>query len=218
MSFGGGAKFPSYKSPGPMPSYVPIDVQSLNALATQYSGEEYKAEAAQLAKTHPELAGAQKTFETQMASRIAGDQPLDPQVQATLARSGLMGAAQSLGVSNLGTGDPGQAAAARNLGINVQQYQQAQRQQALVEFSYANQLFPQRQIGIGGQGAAQSYLSNVIGQNNWNQADYASRVQQSQYQTNLAGQAAASASGQASSTMSTIGSVAGAAVAAVSFS
>jgi hypothetical protein len=217
--FGGGSKFPSYKGPaGGMPPYQPIDINALNALATQTSKGEYTAEQADLAARHPELVGAQKTFETQMASRLAGDQPLDPQVQATLMRSGLQGAAQSLGVSNLGTGSAGQAAAARNLGLNIQQYQQAQRQEALTEFSYANQLFPQRQLGIGGQGAAQAYLSNVIGTNNWNQARYASDVQQAQYQTNLAGQAAASAAGQSNATISTIGSVAGAAVAAVSFS
>jgi hypothetical protein len=51
-----------------------------------------------------------------------GSTPVDPLVQQEMARTGLLGAASSLGASNLGKGSAGQSAVARNLGLSTLKY------------------------------------------------------------------------------------------------
>lgn len=51
-----------------------------------------------------------------------GSTPVDPLVQQEMARTGLLGAASSLGASNLGKGSAGQSAVARNLGLSTLDY------------------------------------------------------------------------------------------------
>lgn len=104
------------------------------------------------------------------------NQPMDPQVQQQMMRAGLSTSAGALGAASLGQGMAGQAAAARQLGLNTQQYGQQRRAEATGDINqYASMLGQGGQlqglgastinaggqtIGLGGsqlQGAAQTY-------------------------------------------------------------
>jgi hypothetical protein len=69
-----------------------------------------------------------KTLKDKGMAMAIGREPITPLVQQQMARAGLLGAAGSMGASNLGTGSAGQAAAARNLGLNIVDYVNNQTQ------------------------------------------------------------------------------------------
>jgi hypothetical protein len=76
---------------------------------------------------------------------------------------------------------------ARNLGLDQMQYQN----QILNQFQMANDTFRPRTFGLSGGDTAQIALANIAGQNNWNQANYAYKVQESQYAAGQGAQQAA---------------------------
>jgi hypothetical protein len=73
-------------------------------------------------------------------------EPIDPQVQQQMMLAGLGSTAGALGGASLGQGMAGQAAAARQLGLNTLQYGQAMRGEAMGDISQAASI-----AGQGGQ-------------------------------------------------------------------
>jgi hypothetical protein len=103
---------------------------------------------------------------TQMGGQLAGaaqqpyqigqqllNQPIDPQVQQQMMRAGLGSASSALGAASLGQGMAGQAAAARQLGLNTMQYGQQRRAEAMGDINqYASMLGAAGQMqGLGAQ-------------------------------------------------------------------
>jgi hypothetical protein len=96
-------------------------------------------------------------------------EPIDPNTQQQMMRAGLGSAAGALGASSLGQGMAGQAAAARQLGLNTVQYGQAMRGEAMSDIGQAASILGQagqikglggQTLGLGGQqlaGGAQTY-------------------------------------------------------------
>jgi hypothetical protein len=80
-------------------------------------------------------------------------EPIDPQTQQQMMRAGLTSAAGSLGAAALGQGMAGQAAAARQLGLNTLQYGQAMRGEAMQDIGQAASILGQagQLRGLGGQ-------------------------------------------------------------------
>jgi len=81
------------------------------------------------------------------------NQPMDPQVQQQMMRAGLGQTAGALGAASLGQGMAGQAAAARQLGLNTMQYGQQRRAEATGDINqYASMLGQGGQLaGLGAQ-------------------------------------------------------------------
>ena len=81
------------------------------------------------------------------------NQPMDPQVQQQMMRAGLGTTAGALGAASLGQGMAGQAAAARQLGLNTMQYGQQRRAEATGDINqYASMLGQGGQLaGLGAQ-------------------------------------------------------------------
>jgi hypothetical protein len=77
-----------------------------------------------------DMTNLQNTYNA-LTSQASGQAPIDPMVQRQLMQSGLGQAANAFGAQSLGSGTAGQANAAANLGLNVQNYIQSQRQNAL---------------------------------------------------------------------------------------
>ncbi len=79
------------------------------------------------------------------------NQPMDPQVQQQMMRAGLGQTAGALGAASLGQGMAGQAAAARQLGLNTMQYGQQRRAEATGDINqYASMLGQAGQLrGLG---------------------------------------------------------------------
>src|SRR5215472_3195741 len=73
-------------------------------------------------------------------------EPIDPVTQQQMMRAGLGSAAGALGAQSLGQGMAGQAAAARQLGLNTLQYGQAMRGEAMSDIGQAASI-----MGQGGQ-------------------------------------------------------------------
>jgi len=80
-------------------------------------------------------------------------EPIDPQTQQQMMRAGLGSAAGALGAASLGQGMAGQAAAARQLGLNTLQYGQAMRGEAMQDIGQAASILGQagQLRGLGGQ-------------------------------------------------------------------
>jgi hypothetical protein len=98
---------------------------------------------------------------------------------------------------------------ARNLGLDQMQYQN----QILNQFNMANDTFRPRTFGLSGADTSQIALANIAGQNNWNQANYAYKVQESQY---AAGQGAQQAALNANASNANTSTAVGAGTTAVS--
>jgi hypothetical protein len=81
------------------------------------------------------------------------NQPVDPLVQQQMMRAGLGSASSALGAASLGQGMAGQAAAARQLGLNTLQYGQQRRAEAMGDINqYASMLGAAGQMkGLGAQ-------------------------------------------------------------------
>jgi hypothetical protein len=161
---------------------------------------------------YPQLYQSQQTFLNNLKTQQSG--AVTPQLQNLWTRSGLTGALGATGGWSLGTGTTGMANVARNLGGNQMQYQQ----QLMNQFNTANATFQPRTFGLSGADASQIALSNIAGQNNWNQANYAYKVQESQFAENMAAQqsvmSANAANAQTGNILSGAGSVAALAVVA----
>jgi len=229
-----GAKAPSlpkYNPPNP-PPFVPLDIGGVDTAAIAAAQKAYALSDIDFATQHPELAAAQTTFQKQMLQDIQGQPTVPTEVQNQLMAGGLQSAARSMGATGAfgtgvgagGTGGPtaGQAAVARNFGVNVSNYLNQQKQIGAQELAMNTSMFPRREFGLGPQGTAQAMITQNTDLNNYNWGVYGAQVQAEQFKTNLAAQQAGLKAGAqnassgammglAGSGISAIGSIAGAA-------
>jgi len=191
---------PKPQNPGQMPAFISANPQQIENQAVSMDQQAYGLSDADFRQRYPQLYNAQQTFMNNLNSQMSGN--ITPQLQNLWTQSGLTGALGATGGWSLGSGTTGMANIARNLGLNQRQYQQ----DLLNQFQTANSTFTPRTFGVSGADAANIALSNIAGQNNWNQANYAYKVQESQYATGLAAQqAVASANAANAQTQGLIG-------------
>lgn len=181
---------PKFEAPD-MPAYIPYDRQLLQKLGVSQDNEYFRLSDADFAKRHAGVLGAEKLFENQTLKDQTGDTELLPALQGEFQRAGLAGALGSFGDasavdgaitgSTLAPGSAGEASMARNLGVDIMGFQDRNRRNRLTSLTTAESLFPRRSIGLSGSDVANVELSNTAGQNNWNQADYATKFQADQF-------------------------------------
>lgn len=186
---GSGAKGFTPFTPPPMPAYVPQNITDIKKQALKSDTTGFATSDADFAKRHPELLGAEKAFELQTEKDQTGNTELMPQLQSEYMRSGLGNALGAFGDTGptLAPGSSGEADVARNLGMDIQGFQQQNRQNREQSLGLAEGLFPRRQFGLTGEDTANLLTTNNLGQNNFNQANYA--VQAGVAQTNYLAQA-----------------------------
>lgn len=200
---------PKPQDPGQMPPFIQANPQAIQQQTLSMDQQAYGLSDADFRQRYPQLWSSQQTFLNNLNTNMSGR--INPQLENLWTRAGMAGAVGATGNLSMGTGTTGQANIARNLGLNQRDYTQTLQNQ----FQQANQTFQPRTFGLSGADAAQIALSNVAGQNNWNQAQYAYKVQESQFATNLAAQqSVASANAANAQTGSLIGG-AGSAVSAL---
>lgn len=181
---------PKFKPPE-MPAYVPYNIGDLNKLGTQMDTGAYMRSDRDFTARRPGLVSAEKLFENQVLRDQTGDTELLPQLQGEFMRAGLSNALGAFGGATtadgavaggtLAPGSAGEAAVARNLGLSIQGFQDRNRQNRMTSLLTAEQLFPRRSFGLSGADAVNLNMANTAGQNNWNQADYATKFQTDQY-------------------------------------
>jgi hypothetical protein len=202
-------QLPKYKPPaGGMPAFISADPSQIEAQAVSMDQQAYGLSDADFRQRYPQLYNSQQTFLNNLNTQMSGN--ISPQMQNVWLRSGLQGAVGATGNWSLGTGTTGMANIARNLGLDQMQYQN----QVLNQFQMANDTFRPRTFGLSGADSAQIALANLAGQNNWNQANYAYKVQESQYAAGQGAQQAALNANAANANTST-GVAGGTALAAV---
>jgi hypothetical protein len=192
-----------------MPAFVSANPQALQQQAVSMDQQAYGLSDKDFQQRYPQLWNSQQTFLNNLNTNMSGN--INPQLQNLWTRSGMTGAVGATGNWSLGTGTTGMANIARNLGINQMQYQQQLQQQ----FQTANDTFRPRTFGLSGADAAQVALSNIAGQNNWNQANYAYQVQESQFAANMAAQQSVASTNAANAQTGGLVSGAGSAVSAL---
>jgi hypothetical protein len=192
-----------------MPAFVPANPQQIEQTATGMDTTAYGLSDADFKSRYPQLYSSQQTFLNNLKTQMGG--AVTPQLQNLWTRSGLTNAVGATGGWSLGTGTTGMANVARNLGLNQMQYQQ----QLMNQFQTANDTFRPRTFGLSGADASQIALSNIAGQNNWNQANYAYKVQESQFAENMAAQQSVMSANAANAQTGNILSGAGSAVSAL---
>jgi hypothetical protein len=192
-----------------MPAFIQANPQAIEQQATSMDEQAYGLSDADFKARYPQLYQAQQTDLSNLNSQMSGN--ITPQMQNLWARSGLTNALNSTGGWSLGTGTPGMASVARNLGIDQMNYQNQLQQQ----FQTANNTFRPRTFGLSGADASQIALSNIAGQNNWNQANYAYNFEANQYNTGIANQQSVAAANANNAQWGNITGGAGSAVSAL---
>jgi hypothetical protein len=194
-------QLPKYQPPaGGMPAFIKTDPQAIESQAVSMDKQAYGLSDADFRQRYPQLYNAQQTFMGNLNTQMSGG--IAPQLQNVWTTAGLGNALRSTGNWSLGSGTTGMANVARNLGLDQMQYQN----QLLNQFNMANDTFRPRTFGISGADAAQIALANIAGQNNWNQADFAYKVQQAQYEAGQgAQQATLGANAQNATTSNIVG-------------
>src|SRR5260221_14184381 len=124
-----------------MPPFIQANPQAIEPSATAMDEQAYGLSDADFKARYPQLYQAQQTDINNLNSQMSGN--VTPQLQNLWARSGLTNALGSTGSWSLGTGTPGMANVARNLGLNQMQYQQ----QLQSQFQTANDTFKPRTFG-----------------------------------------------------------------------
>jgi hypothetical protein len=179
-------QLPAYKPPaGGMPPFISADPNQIEQQAVTMDQQAYGLSDADFRQRYPQLYNSQQTFLNNLNTQMGGG--INPQMQNVWARSGLQNAVGATGNWSLGSGTTGMANIARNLGLDQMQYQN----QILNQFNMANDTFRPRTFGLSGADTSQIALANIAGQNNWNQANYAYKVQESQYAAGQGAQQAA---------------------------
>jgi hypothetical protein len=168
-----------------MPPFISADPNQIEQQAVTMDQQAYGLSDADFRQRYPALYNSQQTFMNNLNTQMSGN--INPQMQNVWARSGLENAVGATGNWSLGSGTTGMANVARNLGLDQMQYQN----QILNQFNMANDTFRPRTFGLSGGDTAQMALANIAGQNNWNQANYAYKVQESQYAAGQGAQQAA---------------------------
>lgn len=185
---GGGGKFKEMKLPL-MPEYRPVNLEELQKLAVDFDQRGYALSDSDFKRRHQPIVDAEALFEQQVLKDQRGEHELMPALQNEFVRAGLTNALSSFGSTPgvLAPGSAGEADVARNLGLSIMGFQDRNRENRTKSLVVAEELFPRRKFGLSGSDAAGVMVANLAGMNNWNQADYANRVQQAQY--NATGQA-----------------------------
>lgn len=171
-----------------MPAYVPADYKSLDKQVAFQDNLAYNRSDLDFKRRHPEWRSGEKAFEHQATLDQIGDSRFMPQMQAEAINSGLEGTLGSFGDQGLISkrGSAGEARIAQNLGTSIAGWQDRNRQNANQSLSLAEQIFPRRNIGLSGADVGQIQLGNLSAQNAWNQANYASQVEQQQFNQKIA--------------------------------
>lgn len=171
----------------PMPDFIPADVGAIRKHVEDQNREQYRLSDQDFSKRHGDTVAAEKIAESNALRDQKGNSTLLPQMQAELIKAGLGDALNSFGDTgaNLEHGSAGEASVATNLGLGINNFQQQNRANAAGSLSQIEALFPRRQFGLTGDDVAGLDLANTQGQNNFNQANYASTVQQQQYNQRL---------------------------------
>lgn len=176
------SKFKPVKFPD-MPGYVPVNIQKLQNKTLNYDNKAYQLSDADFKRRHSPLVQAEKLFEAQTLQDQQGESELMPAVQNEFMRAGIGNALDAFGDTpgTLAPGSAGEASVARNLGLNILDFQDRNRNNRQQSLITAEQLFPRRNFGLSGADAGAVYSGNVGGRNAWNQANYASKVQGLQF-------------------------------------
>lgn len=172
-----------------MPAFIPNDVKQLQDQAVRFDQTGFQLSDTDFKRRHRPIVDAEKLFEAQVLKDQQGEHELMPQLQNEFVRAGLQGSLAAFGDTpgTLAPGSAGEANVARNLGIGVMQFQDRNRENRTKSLVTAEELFPRRQFGLTGADATGVTIADTAGVNNWNQADYANKVQLAQY--NATGQA-----------------------------
>jgi hypothetical protein len=194
-------QLPKYQPPaGGMPPFISADPTQIESQAVSMDQKAYGLSDADFRQRYPQLYNTQQSFLGNLNTQMSGN--IAPQMENVWGTAGLGGALRSTGNWSLGQGTTGMANVARNLGIDQMQYQN----QLLNQFNVANDTFRPRTFGLSGGDTAQIALANIAGQNNWNQADFAYKVQEAQYSAGQgAQQAALNANASNASTSTAVG-------------
>jgi hypothetical protein len=239
-----GAKAPSipkYNPPTP-PAYQPLDIGAVNRAAISADQQAYNLSDTDFAARHPELVAAQTAFQKQVFGDVTGQPAIPAAVQNQMMTAGLTQAAQSMGATGAfgtqggsgpgsftggggstggggatgtwGAPTAGQAAVARNFGLNVSNYLQQQKQIGASELAMATSMFPRREFGIGGPGVAQGMITENTNKNNYNWGVFGAQVQAAQFQANQAAQQAGLAAGASNANTSAMMGLGGSLVSA----
>jgi len=181
---------PLFKAPE-MPKYIPYDQNQIQNLGVAQDQTYYGLSDADFKKRHAPLLSAEKLFENQTLKDQTGDTELMPALQGEFMRAGIGGALSSFGDATtadgavtggtIAPGSAGEASVARNLGNDIMGFQDRNRRNRLTSLTTAESLFPRRAFGLSGSDAANLSIANTAGENNWDQADYASQFQTDQY-------------------------------------
>lgn len=176
-----------------MPSFVPYDIGGIEKAALSQDQTAYALSNAAFAHQHPQLAQAQKLFQSSVLADQKGNSTLMPALQNQFLDAGLGNALGAFGSNGatLGQGSAGQADVAANLGMSILNMQQLQRQNSQGSLSLAESLFPHEQLGLTGQNVAQLMMQNTAGQNAFNQGQFSLNFQAGQQNQLIAANQAA---------------------------
>lgn len=166
-----------------MPPVVTADIPQMDQAWYQQDLTAFQRSDSDFLKRHPETVDAEKAFEHQTMLDQTGDSKFLPQVQQEYMNSGLGSALNAFGNMGpvLARGGAAEADVAKNLGLSVLGFQDRNRQNAQQSLSLAEQIFPRRQLGPSGSDLAGIQMGNISATNSWNQADYAGRVSQLEF-------------------------------------
>lgn len=209
---GSAPSIPEYEMPK-MPKFKPADIGQLSDQSIKYDREAYALSDADFDQRFPELNEAYGLLRDRTLNDMKGGD-LPQSIHNELLRSGITSSLGAFGGSSIAPGSAQEAAVARNLGIGVMDYQNQMRKRQNEGIAMTSQLFQPRTFGFGGEGALQLSLANLAGQNNWNQANYASQVQAGQFNSGIAAQNQNAKIQSGNNTMGAIGSAASAAAVA----
>lgn len=174
--------------PNSMPAPVMFDPVAVNPAAVQFDKEYYAKSDDDFRQRHPLMVGAERAFEKQAAKDQTGDTELMPAVQSEFMRAGLGKSLDAFGGvgGTLAPGSAGEAAVARNLGLDIAGFQDRNRTNRTNSLLTAEQLFPRRAFGMSGQDLVSALIANNQTTNNFNQAKFQTQAQQAQQATNQA--------------------------------
>ncbi len=172
-----------FKSKQLFPKFRPTNWEGIQKDAVQEDTAFYNRSDKDFKKRHGATAEGEKLFEAQTLKDQKGENELLPAVQNEFMRAGITDTLGSLGDSTgtLAPGSAGEAAVARNLGTSILGFQDRNRNNRQTSLAMAETLFPHREIGMSGKDVAGIQVADSMSINNWNQADYANKVQQEQF-------------------------------------
>lgn len=178
------------------PNFVPVDIGKIQQSAISTDQNAYGLSDADFKARHPQVVGAENAFQNQLTNDWKGNNTLLPQIEATSIQSGLQGATGSMGplTENLAPNSGAEADVAKNLGLDILNFQQLNRSNRMQDLSAAESIFPRRQFGLTGSDIAALGVANTAGQNQWNQSNYANRLGIAEF--NYLGQQGAAQAGQ----------------------